>query len=374
MAKTQVKNKKVTKKPTAKKRVAKKVTSEPVANRLVLRNCNPDGSSYNGYVWNTEIGAVNTCPDWIDNHECGNGLHGWLDGSGDTSVSNYNFSTLWLVLEVENFNLLDGKVKFQSCVVVFKGSKSECAKYLYDAGIRGAIIGLTGDYPEGGDYSALISEGSRTQTAGHYSTQTAGSDSTQTAGHYSTQTAGYKSTQTAVSNSTQTAGYGSTQKAGDDSTQTAGWYSTQKARYRSTQTARDRSTQTAGYGSTQKAGSDSTQKAGDCSTQTAGNRSTQTAGNDSTQTAGNDSTQTAGNYSTITCGNNCKVTAGVGSTVTHRWHDGGYKVAMFVITEKEANKQFQYLNGQQLQEGIPTSNNIKSSFFRKIFNFLTNKR
>ena len=253
--------------------------------KLVLRNCNPDGSSYNGYVWNTEIGAVNTCPDWIDNHECGNGLHGWLDGSGDTSVSNYNFSTLWLVLEVENFNLLDGKVKFQSCVVVFKGSKSECAKYLYDAGIRGAIIGLTGDYPEGGDYSALISEGSRTQKAGNDSTQTAGS--------------------------------GSTQKAGSGSTQTAGYLSTQTAGNRSTQTARD--------------------------------NSTQTAGSDSTQTAGHYSTQTAGEYSNITCGNDCKVTAGIGSTVTHRWYEGGYKVAVFVITEKEADKQFVYSNGQQIE-------------------------
>ena len=294
--------------------------------RLVLRNCNPDGSSKNGYVWNTEIGAVNTCPDWIDNLECGNGLHGWLDGIGSAGCSSYNSSPLWLVLEVEKFNDLANKVKFQSCVVVFKGSKAECAKYLYDAGIRGAIIGLTGDYSEGGDYSALISEGTRTQ------------------------------------------------KAGDDSTQTAGWYSTQKARYRSTQTARDRSTQTAGYGSTQKAGSDSTQKAGDCSTQTAGNRSTQTAGSDSTQKAGSGSTQkagsgstqkagsgstqtagylstqTAGNYSNITCGNNCKVTAGVGSTVTHRWYEGlAYKTAVFLIAENEANKTFLYSNGQQIE-------------------------
>ena len=270
--------------------------------KLVLRNCNPDGSSKNGYIWNTEIGAVNTCPDWIDNDECGHGLHGWLDGIGDTLASDYNSSPLWLVLEVENFNQLDGKVKFQSCIVVFKGSKSECAKYLYDSGVRGRIIGLTGDYPEGGNYSALISEDSRTQTAGYLSTQTAGSGSTQKAG----------------SGSTQTAGYGSTQKAGDDSTQTAGWYSTQKARYRSTQTA--------GSGSTQKAGSGST------------------------QTAGSGSTQKAGNYSTITCGNDCKVTAGVDSTVTHRWYEGlTYKTAVFLITVNEADKQFHYLNGQQIE-------------------------
>ena len=285
--------------------------------KLVLRNCNPDGSSCNGYVWNTEIGAVNTCSDWIDNYECGNGLHGWLDGIGDTSVSNYNFSSLWLVLEVENFNLLDGKVKFQSCVVVFKGSKSECAKYLYDSGIRGAIIGLTGDYPEGGDYSALISEDTRTQTARDNSTQTAGSDSIQKAGNWSIQKAGNRSTQMASHYSTQT--------AGDDSTQAAGSYATQKAADRSTQ------------------------KAGSNSTQTAGNWSIQKAGSGSTQTAADNSTQTAANCANITCGNDCKVTAGVWSTVTHRWYDDVYKVAVFVISEKEANKQFRYFNGQQIE-------------------------
>ena len=47
--------------------------------RLILRNCNPDGTSHLGFKWNTEIGAVNTCPDWKDNNECGNGFDG-LDG------------------------------------------------------------------------------------------------------------------------------------------------------------------------------------------------------------------------------------------------------------------------------------------------------
>ena len=242
-------------KQIAKKRIVKKVASEPVVKRLVLRNCNSDGSSYNGYVWNTEIGAVNTCPDWIDNLQCGNGLHGWLDGIGSANCSDYNSSPLWFVLEVEKFVDLGDKVKFPTCVVVFKGSKAECAKYLYDAGIRGPIIGLTGDYPEGGDYSALISEGTRTQKAGDLSTQK----------------------------------------------------------------------------------------------------------------AGHSSTQTAGNYSTITCGNNCKVTAGIGSTVTHRWYDNGYKVAVFIITEKEANKQFLYKDGVQYFSNKYSTKWIKNTFFGRLF-------
>ena len=310
--------------------------------RLILRNCNPDGTSKKGFKWNTAIGAVNTCPDWIDNNECGNGLHGWLDGIGDTSVSSYNSSSLWLVAEVEKFNDCGGKVKFQSCTVVFTGTMIECSKYLFDQGIRGPIIGLTGDHSEGGDYSALIAVGKRMQSSGHYSTQKAGSLSTQTAGDESTQTAGNLSTQKA--------GYSSTQTAGDESTQTAGDYSTQKAGYYSTQTAGYSSTQTAGSKSTQTAENYSTQTAGNNSTQTAGSLSTQKAGNSSTQTAGDNSTQTAGNYSNITCGNDCKVRAGLHSVVIHRfWYGLEYKTAVFLIRENKADKQFLYLDGQQIE-------------------------
>ena len=234
---------------------------------LVLRNCNPNGSSSYGFVWNTEIGAVNTAPDFKPTQECGNGLHGWENGIGDTTVSDYNESPLWLVLDVPSLIQLDGKVKFETCTVVFKGTKAECAKYLYDQGIRGAIIGLTGDYSEGGDLSALsTSENNRTQTAGHESSQKAGHESTQTAGNYSTQTAGY--------------------------------------------------------------------------------------------------------YSNISCYNSCKVTAGLGSTVTHRWYDGQYRVAMFLITEKEADKTYFYENGKQHflnKKGEWKQNNFINKLLNKLF-------
>ena len=335
--------------------------------RLILRNCLPDGTSKNGFKWNTAIGAVNTCTDWKDNNECGNGLHGWLDGIGDATVSNYNSSPIWLVAEVEAFNDCGGKVKFQSCTVVFTGTMIECSNYLLSQGIRGPIIGLTGDYSEGGDYSALTAVGQRMQSSGHNSTQTAGDKSTQTAGdistqkagYYSTQTAGYKSTQTAGDESTQTAGNFSTQKAEHNSTQTAGNLSTQKAGdnstqtagYNSTQTAGSSSAQTAGDSSTQTAGYNSTQTAGNYSTQKAGSSSTQTAGYNSTQTAGDESTQTAGDHSNISCGNDCKVTAGLHSVVIHRfWYGSEYKTAVFLIREDKADKTFRYLNGQQIEQ------------------------
>ena len=263
---------------------------------LILRNCNPDGSSKHGFVWNTEIGAVNVAPDWIENKECGNGLHGWLNGIGDSYVSEYNNSSLWLVLEVDKFVDLGDKVKFQSCIVKFKGTKTECSKYLYDNGVRGKIIGLSGEYSEAGDLANLFGSDESTLTAGDYSTLTAGNKSTLTAGNDSTLTAGDKSTLTA--------GYKSTLKAGNYSTLTAGYKSTLKA------------------------------------------------GNYSTLTAGNYSTLTAGDKSTLTVLNDCKITAGLDSVIITRWYNNNkWNVATFVISENQANKSFLYSNGKQIEIG-----------------------
>lgn len=43
---------------------------------LVLRTVNADGTSYNGFQWPLEVGAVAECPDWDPAPKCGNGLHG----------------------------------------------------------------------------------------------------------------------------------------------------------------------------------------------------------------------------------------------------------------------------------------------------------
>lgn len=49
---------------------------------LVLRCCRSDMSSKNGFVW-PALGEAAIAPDWINNNECGNGLHGWLYGAGE---------------------------------------------------------------------------------------------------------------------------------------------------------------------------------------------------------------------------------------------------------------------------------------------------
>ena len=256
---------------------------------LILRNCDSEGRSRNGFQWNLTIGGITEAPDWKPTEECGNGLHGFLWGEGDSFLATWK-DALWLVCEICDYIDLDGKVKFQRATTLFVGSLQEAAKYLYDKMLElgivdKKIIGLSGDYAFAGDLANLRGEGQRTQTAGYKSTQTAGYESTQTAGANSTQTAGYESTQTAGDNSTQRAGYNSTQTAGYFSTQTAGSYSSQ----------------TAGYNSSHN------------------------------------------------IGNECYVTTGVGSVVIHRWYDKEWKVKTFVIGAKKAGKKFFYKDGKQIE-------------------------
>ncbi|MDE1971411.1 MAG: hypothetical protein KGI50_07600 [Patescibacteria group bacterium] len=180
---------------------------------LVLRCNKSDMSSYGGFIW-PGAGQVAECPDWKANDECGNGLHGWLYGHGDSSTSSYVGvpDAKWLVVEVNEEDIidLDGKVKFPRGIVRYVGDKAGATGYLTEHEPRSAndaIIGLVktvGDNQSaiGGDYSVLNGGYRSTLTGGHGSTLTGGLCSTLTGGHYSTLTGGH--------NSTLTGGYRST--------------------------------------------------------------------------------------------------------------------------------------------------------------------
>lgn len=90
---------------------AKKKTPKTV---LVLRTCNADMTSSNGFKWPAS-GHVEA-PDWQPTKECGNGLHGWLWGCGDWSLKSKDPNLKWIVVAVEAKSVidLDGKVKFPS--------------------------------------------------------------------------------------------------------------------------------------------------------------------------------------------------------------------------------------------------------------------
>jgi hypothetical protein len=93
-----------------------------MTNKLVLRTCNADGTSKNSFQWNLEIGGITTAPDWEPTAECGNGLHGFLNGEGDGSLAGWSGSMIWMVVEPINQIInLDGKVKFESAITKFTG-------------------------------------------------------------------------------------------------------------------------------------------------------------------------------------------------------------------------------------------------------------
>jgi hypothetical protein len=300
---------------------------------LVLRVCKSDFSSRHGFVWPSEIGAIANCPDFVDSNECGNGLHGWLNGMGDSAASDLVdvIDTKWLVLEVETDKIIDlgGKVKFPSAKVIFIGSRGECANYIYDRvpdcpnvigleKIGGDGSTLTGGYNSkltGGNYSVLTGGYGSTLTGGYNSKLTGGDGSTLTGGYNSKLTGGDGSTLTGGVNSKLTGGDGSTLTGGDGSTLTGGYNSKLTGGYNSKLTGGENSTLTGGNYSTLTGGENSTLTSGNYSTLTGGENSTLTGGNYSTLTGGENSTLTSGNYSTLTGGEN--------STLIFKYYQNG---------------------------------------------------
>jgi hypothetical protein len=178
----------------------KSVKKAEVKTALVLRTCSSDMSSQNNFVW-PAVGENAVCPDWINNTECGNGLHGWLYGQGDYSSSSYLDETAkWLVVEVElaGVVMLGGKCKFEKGIVRFVGDKKSATDYLManePNSQNGAVIGASItkgklEYAVVGAFGTATAGDSGTATAGDSGTATAGDRGTATAGDRGTATAG----------------------------------------------------------------------------------------------------------------------------------------------------------------------------------------
>jgi hypothetical protein len=168
---------------------------------LILRTCNADMRSYNGFQW-PRSGPI-TAPDWNPKEECGGGLHGFLRGEGEGDLADWRSEAVWVVAEVETFVDLGGKVKFPTAEVIFVGSRlnaTALVKARYpDAAVIGANVAV-----ENGRVAVVGERG--TATAGDWGAATAGSYGTATAGSYGTATAGECGTATAGEHGTATAG------------------------------------------------------------------------------------------------------------------------------------------------------------------------
>lgn len=200
---------------------------------LVLRVCRPDGTSHGGFQWPMQVGAEVVAPDWKNNAECGNGLHGWLYGQGDHTCVSYleKKDAKWLVLEVESDGIvmLDGKCKFERCVVRFVGAMAEAAAYIAEHEQRASGVAIIGACKHVGDRECAAVNAFGASTAGEFGKATVGDRGTATAGRWGMATAGYKGAATAGDYGTATAGVCGQSIAGDYGTATAGEYGTATA-------------------------------------------------------------------------------------------------------------------------------------------------
>ena len=110
---------------------------------LVLRTCEKDGTSYEGFQWPRK-GKVEA-PDWDPRPECGRGLHGWLRGEGDGGLIIGGEDRLWLVVSVKEADIVDlrGKVKFPQGEVIFCSDRVKATAIIQAAYPDAVVIGGT---------------------------------------------------------------------------------------------------------------------------------------------------------------------------------------------------------------------------------------
>ena len=157
----------------------------------VLRTCNADGTSRNGFQWPLTEGAVVECPDWSPVAECGNGLHGLAEGEGDWGLLNWEPDAVALVLEVDESVVVEigAKVKFPRAIVRKVGKlagllcelacdakriTAQVTDLISKVGSSDSQLAASGDYSQlaaSGDYSRLAASGDYSQLAasGDYS-------------------------------------------------------------------------------------------------------------------------------------------------------------------------------------------------------------
>ena len=161
---------------------------------LALKVVNSDMIDCNGFVW-PEVGGVATSG-------CGPGLYAWLHGKGDLATGDGGIGSHWLVVSpIGKIINLDGKIKFKSCRVLFRGSARAAATWLIEHSDR-ELTGVHYATLAGGDGAIL--------TGGHYATLTGRDDAILTGGHYATLTGGRRATLMGKYGATLTGGKGST--------------------------------------------------------------------------------------------------------------------------------------------------------------------
>ena len=141
---------------------------------LFLRTTDADAKSHGGFQWPMEVGAVVEAQDWKPEPKCGNGLHGLLDGLGESSHLSFNPGAIWWIVDADDAVYLDGKWKFQRCTVLDFGPRHEITARLH-ALRPGPIHGLC---MTGGNHATLTGGDGATLTGGYRATLTGGDHAT----------------------------------------------------------------------------------------------------------------------------------------------------------------------------------------------------
>ena len=218
---------------TTKKKKASKAAESAV---LVLRTSDKKGRGRGGFQWPTS-GHVEA-PDWVDDGECGHGLHGLLWGCGNGRYLSDDHDAIWQVVRVLAADVRDlgEKIKFPRGEVVFSGDRSGALAYLdahgaadkpvvYAARTAGNCGTATAGYyghATVGDYGIATAGNGGTATAGDWGHATAGACGHATAGDYGRATAGAYGHATAGDYGRATAGAYGRATAGDWGHATAG--------------------------------------------------------------------------------------------------------------------------------------------------------
>jgi len=163
-----------------------------------------------GFKW-PESGTV-SAPDWRAVRECGNGLHGWKWGVGDSNLRVKDDDAKWLILSVEESTIIDleDKVKFPTCEILYLGDRETSVKILQNfapggtpimfstvsGGNRATVTGGDGATVTGGDRATVTGGDGATVTGGDRATVTGGDGATVTGGDRATVTGGYRATVT----------------------------------------------------------------------------------------------------------------------------------------------------------------------------------
>ena len=206
---------------------------------LVLRTCNEDMTSTNGFKW-PKKGPVK-CTDWKPTNECGNGLHGFLFGEGEGELASWADTAKWLVVSVSEADIVNlyGKVKFPKGNVVFCGNRFDATQYIA-ARAPNSVKAIIGHTSVSGDKGVSTSGERGTSTSGYMGTSVSGRFGTSTSGDWGTSTSGHYGTSTS--------GFSGTSTSGDSGTSTSDDLGTSTSGFKGTSTSGDEGTSTSGVG------------------------------------------------------------------------------------------------------------------------------